>query len=118
MKKLSIVFIIFCMVFSFTSFVRASDNIEVKVVTDKTYYLVGESVKNTYTITNNSDSPLRFTFNTSQIYDFSIVNYGWGTLVYRWSKGKIFAQVITYLEIPAHSSRNFTAVWNQETNAG
>ncbi len=79
MKKLSIVFIIFCIVFSFTSFVRANDNMEVKILTDKTYYLVGEPVKITYTITNNSDSPLRFTFNTAQIYDFSIVNYGWGT---------------------------------------
>ncbi|MEA3313029.1 MAG: S-layer homology domain-containing protein, partial [Caldisericota bacterium] len=118
MKKLSIVFIVFCMVFSFISFVRANDNMEVKVVTDKTDYLLGEPVKITYTITNNSDSPLRFTFNTSQIYDFSIVNYGQGTLVYRWSKGKTFAQVITYLEIPAYSNKEFTAVWNQKNNAG
>ncbi|MCD6107037.1 MAG: S-layer homology domain-containing protein [Caldisericaceae bacterium] len=118
MKKILIAFIIFCTALSFTSFVRANDNIEVKVVTDKTYYLVGEPVKITYTIINNSDNPLRFTFNTSQVYDFSIANYGWGALVYRWSEGKTFAQVITYLEIPAHSSKLFTAEWDQKTNMG
>ena len=119
MKKLLIAFVVFCMALSFVNFVKADDsNIEVKVTTDKAYYLLGESVKITYTITNNSDNPLRFTFNTSQIYDFSIVNYGWGTLAYRWSKGKTFAQVITYLEIPAHSSKLFTAEWDQKTNTG
>ncbi len=118
MKKISIAFIVFCLVFSFAGIVRANDNIEVKVVTDKTYYLIGEPVKITYTLNNNSDAPLRFTFNTTQMYDFSIVNYGLGTLAYRWSKDKIFAQVITYLEIPAYGSKSFTAEWNQKTNAG
>jgi len=119
MKKILIAFVIFCMALSFVNFVKADDsNIEVKVVTDKTYYLIREPVKITYTLTNNSDALLRFTFNTTQIYDFSIVNYGLGTLAYRWSKDKTFAHVITYLEIPARSSKSFTVEWNQKTNAG
>ncbi len=119
MKRVFVFFVIFCMLFSFASFVKAqNENVKVKVTTDKAYYLVGEPIKITYTVTNDSDSPARFTFNTAQIYDFSIVNYGRGRVVYRWSLGKKFAQVITHLEIPAHSSKSFTAVWDQKSNTG
>ncbi len=129
MKKILIAFIVFCMLFSFAISAQSfpwplyaknaqGENIKVKVTTDKDYYLVGEPVKITYTVTNVSDTPVRFTFNTAQIYDFSIVNVGLNKLVYKWSLHKKFAQVITHLEIPAHSSKSFTVEWDQKSNTG
>ena len=122
MKKLVAILLVLAlasMAFLGTKPVLAGDNnVSISVKTDKQYYESGEPVKITFIIKNNGDSPVRFTFNTAQMYDFSIVNYGWGKSVYRWSKGRMFAQVITHLEIPANGEKVFEFVWDQKSNTG
>ncbi len=92
--------------------------LHLSVSTDKTYYKPGEIVKITFAIENNSDTPVKLKFNSAKIYDFSIVDIGTGNLVFMYSKGAKYAQVITYLTIPAHGKKTFTYVWNQEFNTG
>ncbi len=96
----------------------ASD-ISLSVKTDKTYYKPGEKVIFTFIVKNNSSEPVGLKFNSARIYDFSIVGVGVnGKLVYQYSKDKKFAQMITYLDIPAKGEKTFTFVWNQESNTG
>jgi len=45
------------------------------------------------TIRNTTSAPLTLTFFSGQIYDLEIRNEA-GDIVYRWSKGKDFAQIV------------------------
>jgi hypothetical protein len=123
MKKILVVLIatmlVFSMFFGVSLNAKGDDlsNLSLSVQTDKRDYKLGENVKLTFTIENKSDAPIRLKFNTAKIYDFSIVNLN-GRLVFMYSKGMKFAQVITYLDIPAHGKKTFTYVWNQRSNTG
>ncbi len=122
MKKLLTFFVVLTLTFALFAGVNfasgENENFSISVKTDKAYYKSDEPVKITFTVKNNGNSPIKFTFDTAQLYDFSIVNYGWGKLVYRWSKGKMFAQVITHIEIPANGEKVFTFMWDQNSNTG
>ncbi len=125
MKKILLVLIVFALVFS-AAFgvnfekVKSADlsNLRLSVKTDKKYYKLGEKVKFAFAIKNDSAQMVRLKFNTAKIFDFSIVSVNTGKLVYMYSKGQKFAQVITYLEIPARGEKTFTFVWNQKSNTG
>jgi uncharacterized protein YxeA len=123
MKKIIVILIAVMMIVvmlpgSVSAIGNGDDNISVFVKTDKQYYKLGEPVKITFVVKNNGNAPVKLKFNNAQMYDFSIVNYGGGKLVYKWSKGKMFAQVITYLEIPANGQKEFNFTWNQKSNTG
>ncbi len=125
MKRFLLVFIVFLLVFSvfyrifpFGAEGNSTTGLNLSVRTDKRYYKSREKINFTFVIKNDSSAPIRLRFNSAKIYDFSIVNIGTGKLVYLYSKGRKFAQVITYLEIPAGGSKSFTFGWNQESNTG
>ncbi len=123
MKKTLVLFLAVALVFSMFFEVSLSakgddlTNLSLSVQTDKQFYKLGEKVKITFVIENKSDSPVRLKFNSAKIYDFSIVNLN-GKLVFMYSRGMKFAQVITYLEIPAHGKKVFTYTWDQTSNMG
>jgi hypothetical protein len=82
----------------------------VKFTTDKLIYRVGTTIRVKYTITNLTDKPLVLTFPSSQQYDWTVTDAE-GNLVYRWSKGKAFAQVVTQLTVPVGTSDDFESSW-------
>ena len=82
----------------------------VSFTTDKLIYRVGTTITVKYTITNLTDKPLVLTFPAIQQYDWTVTDAE-GNLIYRWSDGKAFAQVVTHLTIPARASDDFESSW-------
>ena len=63
-------------------------------------------------VTNTSDQPLPFRFNSGQTYDFIIVNPATGREVWKWSRERFFTQAIRNENLPAKSSWKFEVEWN------
>jgi hypothetical protein len=82
---------------------------------EKTYYVLGEPITITLTITNISNQTINFT-HTGQNFDFLVYN-DTNNLVYQWSKGRAFPLFITI--IPLKPQQNITAlyVWQQTSNS-
>lgn len=68
-------------------------------------------------IRNRSDAPRTLTVPSSQTYD-CIVYAGDNKEVWRWSAGRMFAQVITELTLAPGESRTFTATWDLTDRTG
>jgi hypothetical protein len=99
--------------------VRGQGGIVVKVETDKVVYKLGETVNITFTISNESNIFQKLTFNNAQTYDFVIFNVEKNDLgFYRWSQGKMFAQVITEITLEPNEIKTFNEQWNQKSNSG
>ena len=58
------------------------------------------------TIRNTTDSPLKIVTSTGQQFDFEIRDSN-GSVVYRWSDGRFFTQVLTNIEL-SPGERNFS----------
>ncbi|HEC95146.1 MAG TPA: hypothetical protein ENI45_04180 [Thermoplasmatales archaeon] len=72
----------------------------VTLSTDKPSYVVNETVQITVTVTNTGNSNITLTFSDAQVADFEILTEE-GEQVYLWSTGRMFAQMITNVTIPA-----------------
>lgn len=68
-------------------------------------------------IRNRSNVPRTLTVPSSQTYD-CIVYAGDNKEVWRWSAGRMFAQVITELTFAPGESRTFTATWDLTDRTG
>jgi hypothetical protein len=82
----------------------------ISFTTDKLIYRVGTTITVNYMLTNLTDKPLVLTFPTTQQYDWTVTDAE-GNLVYRWSDGKAFGQVVTQLTIPVGTSDSFESSW-------
>jgi len=120
MKKLLLVLMVGILLLPFLkTYSVKGEGILVKVETDKTVYKLGEIVNITFTISNESNTPQKLIFNTAQIYDFVIFNIAKNDLgFYRWSQGKMFAQVITEINLEPNEVKTFKEQWNQKSNSG
>ena len=121
MKKILPILITGLLLFTFfkVSPAKGEGGILVKVETDKTVYKLGETVNITFTISNESNVFQKLTFNTAQTYDFVIFNIAKNDLgFYRWSQGKMFAQVITEINLEPNEVKVFKEQWNQKSNSG
>ena len=87
------------------------EGINANFTTDKLIYRVGTKLVVKYTITNLSDKPLVLDFPSAQQFDWTIVDSS-GKTIYRWSKGRAFAQVLTHLTIPVGASDGFESSWD------
>jgi len=85
-------------------------DLSVSFTTDKLIYRVGTTITVKYTVTNLTDKPLVLTFPTTRQYDWTVTDAE-GNLVYRWSDGKAFGQVVTQLTIPVGTSDSFESSW-------
>ena len=67
---------------------------------DRAVYFAGESatLEARFTISNTTGDVVSLNFGSSQVYDLEIRNEK-GAVVYRWSAGKSFAQVITDFDL-------------------
>jgi hypothetical protein len=95
--------------------VKAGD-IAAKISLDKPNYSQGETVYITFSVTNNSSNTIKYTFNNSKVYDFTITKGG--ATIYQWSKGRFFADVITYLTINPGETKTFPEKWDMKDNTG
>jgi hypothetical protein len=76
-----------------------------------------ETITLVVTIRNRSDAARTLTLPTSQTHD-CIVYAGKGEEVWRWSAGRMFAQVMTETAFASGESRSFTATWDQTDRKG
>ena len=86
------------------------------VTTDKLNYVVGETVVITLTLTNDTNTVQTYEFGTSQRYDV-IIRRG-GREIWRWSDGRVFAQMLGSETLQPGESRVYTVDWNQTNTAG
>jgi hypothetical protein len=119
-KRILSVSIILFLLFAFLKVhtVKGVGGILVKVGTDKVSYKLGETVNITFTVSNESSAPQKLIFNTAQIYDFTVSNVANSSLFYRWSQGRMFAQVVTEINLAPNEVKTFKEQWNQKSNNG
>lgn len=72
----------------------------------------GETITLVVTLRNRADAPRTLTLPTSQTHD-CLVYDGNHEEVWRLSRGRMYAQVITELTLKPGESRTFTAAWMQ-----
>ncbi|HYM91869.1 MAG TPA: BsuPI-related putative proteinase inhibitor [bacterium] len=77
----------------------------------------GKTVDFTLTIKNTGSTPAVFSFSTAQRYDVVIWNDDCME-VWRWSRGRMFAQAITSLSVPAGGTTVFHIPWDQRDQTG
>ncbi|KEO82189.1 BsuPI-related putative proteinase inhibitor [Tumebacillus flagellatus] len=81
------------------------------VRTDKPVYHRDEIVRIQLSWTNDSEVPQEVTFASAQRFDVAVERVG--QVVWQWSAGKFFAQVLSTLVIQPGDSRVFKVEWDQ-----
>src|SRR5437867_7418025 len=73
--------------------------VEIALAGSKASYVVSEPVELTLTVTNWGVGTVAYRFSDAQRYDFVVMREN-GTVVWRWSHDKAFAQVLGTLTLP------------------
>ena len=79
-------------------------------------YPLGEPVDLVYAVRNPCDQPVIYTFSSAKQFDFWVKRGG--VEIFRYSRGMMYAQVITSLALQPGETKNFEARWNQKDNKG
>lgn len=79
---------------------------------DKAEYAKGEPVRLQLTLVNDEDDLVTLTFSSSQIYDFWAQDAA-GSEVWRWSDSRVFAAVITHVDLMPGASAVYAEIWDQ-----
>jgi hypothetical protein len=74
-------------------------------------FAAGESIGLVLVVSNTSGAPQRLEFPTARTHDFAVADAG-GREVWRWSHGRLFAQMLTQIELAPGESRRFAAEWD------
>ncbi len=77
----------------------------------------GKPVGFTLTIKNTGAAPVAFSFSTAQRFDVVIWNDECAEM-WRWSRDRMFAQVLGSLDLPAGGTTTFKIPWDQRDQAG
>jgi len=80
-------------------------------------FRVGEVLSFSLEISNTQDKTLKLFFPTSKIYDFAVYDES-GKEVYRWSRNKLFTQVITRIVLKPKETKVFSLEWDQKVRFG
>lgn len=86
--------------------------------TNQMLYQRGQPVQLQLVKTNISNRPITLTYNTAQRFDFFVRRGTAGPVVWQWSRGRVFAQVVQRVTLAPGQSQVFTATWDQRTNEG
>ena len=70
---------------------------------------VGDGVAFSFTVVNGGDTPVELTFRNACRADFAV--YADGEEVWRYSDGRMFAQMITEAELQPGESATFEETW-------
>lgn len=101
---------------SATGKAETPSDLQISLSTDEQTYIPGQSVHLALTLTNPKDTDLTLSFRSSHQYDFMIKRRD--QEVWRWSHGRMFAQVLTQLVLAPHETRTFRATWDQKDRDG
>ena len=77
----------------------------------------GEPVTLRLVLHNRSGAPQRLQFPSASTYDVRIAEPG-GREIWRWSTGRMFAQVLTEVVVEAGGSHEYRVRWSQTTSEG
>jgi len=86
--------------------------------TNKSVYRQGEDVVITLVKTNVTSRNITLRYRTSQRYDFVAKRSQDQREIWRWSRGRSFAQVASDVTLGPGSSQTFRVTWNQKNNRG
>ena len=88
-----------------------SGSLAQSLTTGQPRYDIGEKVRLTYAIQNRGDRPITYTFPSTQRYDMWVE--AGGAEVYRLSKGKFYAAVVTSIVLKPGETKTFNIQWDQ-----
>ncbi|MHB8158279.1 MAG: BsuPI-related putative proteinase inhibitor, partial [Desulfocucumaceae bacterium] len=80
-------------------------------------YRQGQTVNITLRKINISATPRNLFYTTAQRFEFEAVRAN-GTVVWRWSEGRVFAQQTTTITLRPGQSQVFRATWDQRNSQG
>jgi len=89
---------------------RFPEGLSAKFQTNKTEYGRGEAIRLQLSLGNDNEDPMTLTFASSQIYDFWAQDPA-GNEVWRWSASRVFAAVITHVDIMPGATIEYVATW-------
>ena len=90
---------------------------ELILIDHQTSFAPGEPVSMMLTFTNCGHGPVTRGYGTAQQYDFTVSNAS-GEEVWRWSRDRAFALVVTYQTFEPGETTVYGATWDQLTNDG
>ncbi|MHB1006751.1 MAG: BsuPI-related putative proteinase inhibitor [Chloroflexota bacterium] len=91
--------------------------LNLSLVADESEYQVGDTVQLTFTVANPGQAPLKLDFSSGQQFDLAIAD-ATGQEVWRWSRGKLFIQAFTKVEIQPGQKKTYEADWQAEGPPG
>lgn len=78
----------------------------------------GETIRMDLSVRNRSAQTVHVQFRSAQQTDFVVIDDGGSTVRWRWSDGRMFAQVSSELTFDAFETKIFTVDWDQVTASG
>jgi hypothetical protein len=72
---------------------------------------VGADVTLAFSVTNDTPSPVTMGFRSSQQYDFSVRSSDTGTLLWRWSDGRMFTAALGSRTLAPGETVTYTEKW-------
>ncbi|NLI12879.1 BsuPI-related putative proteinase inhibitor [Pelotomaculum propionicicum] len=88
------------------------------IFTNKRTYTLGENVSITLVKTNQSSRSITLRYNTAQRFDFIARRVATQEEIWRWSRGRFFAQRVAEITLRPGQSQVFRATWDQRNNQG
>lgn len=113
MKKALFLVLFFPLIFVISRTEGAAPNLSLSLTTDKPSYTATEPIAMALTVLNVSSTVSKVTFSSSCVYDFVIYNDD--QPVWKWSTGKMFAQMVTTVEYSPKKPRTYLYVFNPNT---
>jgi hypothetical protein len=89
----------------------APDSLEATVKLNEGGYAIGEPIVMTLEVTNKTDRTLELTYPSAQRYDFVVMKGK--ESIWRWSGGKMFAQVIARYQLARGDTIAYEYTWDQ-----
>ncbi len=93
------------------------EGLSAKFSTSKPEYGQGEAIRLQLRLGNDNEEPMTLTFASSQIYDFWVHDPA-GNEVWRWSASRMFAAVITHVDIMPGGAIDYAENWEQLSDGG
>lgn len=97
---------------------RRIDNLLYTIFTDQSNYNRGENVVITLIKTNTSNRSVILRYRTAQRFEFLARRGTDQTIIWRWSRGRFFAQTTATVTLRPGERQVFRVVWNQRNNQG
>jgi len=90
--------------------------LQTELTTNKASYALGEPVAITLSVTNRGDLPAQLEFANAQKFELTVTRKG--REVWRWSAGRMLAQVLATITLGPGDTLTFQEEWNQLDNDG